>query len=128
MRVTVRRPGQSGQALIRLTKSLNEGRPKRSAKFQSRRSQATTGWWSCQGRVQADDAGDIVGKSASPWVGLGQPSQRGRVPFSYSAPPTTTPPIHSPGPGRGATASRTLAWTGPTSQSLPTVAAPPTKV
>src|SRR5215472_673628 len=104
IRVTVRRPGQSTQAPIRIVKSAAEGRVKRSAKRPSRRSQATTGGWSCQACEQAEDAGDIVSKSASPWGWCEQPSQRGRVLFSYSSPPTATASIHSPGLGRGASA------------------------
>src|SRR5215472_5300184 len=91
MRVTVRRPGQSTQAPIRIVKSTAVGRLKRSAKRPSRRSQAMTGGWSCQASEQVEDAGDIVCKSASPWGGVDNRSQRGRVPFNYSIATCATP-------------------------------------
>jgi hypothetical protein len=50
MRVIVRRPGHSDQALIRLRKSWKDGRRKRSAKFQSSSSQAIAGGLSRQDR------------------------------------------------------------------------------
>jgi hypothetical protein len=96
-RVTVRRPGQSTQAPTRIVKSAAEGRVKRSAKRPSRRSQAMTGGWSCQAGGQTEDAGDIVSKSASPWGWCEQPSQRGRLTFSYSIVAPETPPTLSTG-------------------------------
>jgi hypothetical protein len=64
--VTVRRPGQSTQAPTRIVKSAAEARVKRSAKQPNRRSRAMTGGWWCLAREQAEQAGDIVCKSASP--------------------------------------------------------------
>jgi hypothetical protein len=62
---------------------ISRGRVKRSAKRPSRRSQAMTGGWSCQACEQAEDAGNIVCKSASPWGGVDNRSQRGRISFGY---------------------------------------------
>src|SRR6266536_2224383 len=83
MRVTVRRPGQSAQPVIRVQKRPDDGFVKRSAKRPSKRSQATAVESAVPCGAPTGDAEDIVSKSAPPWIGLEQPFQRGRLPLRY---------------------------------------------
>src|SRR6266545_7017636 len=102
MRVTVRRPGQSTQPVSRVRKRAEDGRPKRSVKRPSRRSQAMTGGSSGPAGVPAGDAEDIVSNECASvdwsWNNRsnGGASPSATAPLATSATGRIAPADHAP--------------------------------